>query len=91
MGQHHLSLSTHPSLRSTTAGFSSSSNKSSNFEPTSVRYPFTRTPEPRSSHLENRTVPCSRGLRLTARQLCRISSDSRRSILSLSQESRGTQ
>lgn len=32
-------------------------------------------------HLENRTVPCSSGLRLTARQLCRISSGSGRSIL----------
>lgn len=64
--------------------FSSSSDKSSNLEPTTVRHPFTRTPEPRGSHLANRTVPCSRGLRLTALQLCRISSDSGRSMLSLS-------
>lgn len=57
--------------------------KSSSLENTEVRHPFTRTPEPQSSHLANSTVPCSRGLRLTTRQLCRISSDSRRSMLSL--------
>lgn len=33
-----------------------------------------------SPHLANRTVPCSSGLRLTARQLCRISSGSGRSM-----------
>lgn len=32
-------------------------------------------------HLANSTVPCSSGLRLTARQLCRISSGSGRSML----------
>lgn len=34
-----------------------------------------------SPHLANSTVPCSSGLRLTARQLCRISSGSGRSML----------
>lgn len=40
-------------------------------------------PRGRSSrpHLANRTVPCSSGLRLTSRQLCRISSGSGRSML----------
>lgn len=37
---------------------------------------------PGSTHLENRTVPCSRGLRLTACQLCRISSGSGSSMIS---------
>lgn len=40
-------------------------------------------------HLANRTVPCSSGLRLTARQLCRISSGSGRSMLSRGRGARG--
>lgn len=44
---------------------------------------FIPAPRGRSGrpHLANRTVPCSSGLRLTSRQLCRISSGSGRSML----------
>lgn len=42
-----------------------------------------------SPHLANSTVPCSRGLRLTARQLCRISSGSGRSMLARGRGARG--
>ena len=40
-------------------------------------------------HLANSTVPCSSGLRLTARQLCRISSGSGRSMLARGRGARG--
>lgn len=93
MGRHHLSPRTHPSLRSTTANrrragcrgrFCSSRDKS-----IAASHPSTRTLGPGSTHLENRTVPCSRGLRLTVRQLCRISSSSGRSMLSPSDAGHG--
>lgn len=95
MGRHHLSPRTHPSLRSTTAKqrsaggggrFCSSRDKS-----TAASHPSTRTLGPDSAHLENRTVPCSKGLWLTARQLCLISSSSGRSMLSPREERSGTQ
>lgn len=41
---------------------------------------------PGHPHLANNTVPCSSGLLLTARQLCRISSDSGRSMLAQGRE-----
>lgn len=92
MGRHHLSPRTHPSLRSTTANrrragwrgrFCSSCDKS-----TAASHPSNRTLGSGSTHLENRTVPCSRGLRFTVRQLCRISSSFGRSMLSPSDAGR---
>lgn len=92
MGRHHLSPRTHPSLRSTTANrrragwrgrFCSSRDKS-----TAASHPSNRTLGSGSTHLENRTVPCSRGLRFTVRQLCRISSSFGRSMLSPSDAGR---
>lgn len=60
------------------------------WNPVLPRHPATRTPG-RSGrpHLANRTVPCSSGLRLTTRQLCRISSGSGRSMLARGRGAQG--